>query len=460
MGNFRPSKCAYKRKTPEDQISLLPDEILARILSFLALKEAGRTSVLSKRWEHAWTYVSELNFDALNTIREMAARGEGYRRGLEIERSKFVNWVNKVLDSHQTLELISFRIYIDMNDSFREDLDKWLHYALDRRVQRLEVNLTRHGSDGFSDDYALSSEFFVAHASCWSSLKVLILKSVKISGANVEYLLHNCTSLETLVVHGSDDLTSLEVRGPPSLALQHLEILHCSLKSLIVCNAANLALLKIDDPDKAVLKNVSGLVHLGFFGCPYGVKDVFQKRFSCCFSKLKVLSLFLAPRRAQEFEESLPQLPSLKQLSVILGLWYEESMPELTFFFEAAPNLVKFVIKLDYPFKKMTGSTIEQQSENSVVVNRGAVQHLKVVEIHGYRGRIELGLAKYFLKKAVSLEKFIVDPRYQYTIREGEPWYEGINVRGRQEAIADDGRRCAKDQLSGLIPSHVTLQIL
>ncbi|CAI9109051.1 OLC1v1008788C1 [Oldenlandia corymbosa var. corymbosa] len=127
MGDFRLGKCASNKlqKTLEDRISLLPEEILTRIVSFLTLKEAGRTSVVSKALKNAWTYVPELDFNGLAALREMG--DNNYRKGLEIERPKFVKWVNKVLDSHhKPSELNSFRICIDLNYSFQDDLDKWV----------------------------------------------------------------------------------------------------------------------------------------------------------------------------------------------------------------------------------------------------------------------------------------------------------------------------------------------
>lgn len=46
---FAPRKCAKMEQPPKDRISRLPDEVLVHMLSFVNLKDAARTSILSKR---------------------------------------------------------------------------------------------------------------------------------------------------------------------------------------------------------------------------------------------------------------------------------------------------------------------------------------------------------------------------------------------------------------------------
>ena len=57
----------------DDWISRLPDDLLVTILSRLTLKEAGVTSVLSRRWCYLWTNVAGLDFDADEKLVSIAA---------------------------------------------------------------------------------------------------------------------------------------------------------------------------------------------------------------------------------------------------------------------------------------------------------------------------------------------------------------------------------------------------
>ncbi|KAM5561792.1 hypothetical protein ABKV19_022404 [Rosa sericea] len=46
-----------------DRISALPDDILVSIVSFLEIKEAAATSILSRRWQNVWKYTMTLNLE-------------------------------------------------------------------------------------------------------------------------------------------------------------------------------------------------------------------------------------------------------------------------------------------------------------------------------------------------------------------------------------------------------------
>ncbi|KAJ0875454.1 putative F-box domain, leucine-rich repeat domain superfamily, F-box-like domain superfamily [Helianthus annuus] len=45
-----------------DRLSSLPDDLIHKILSFVTIKRAVETSVLSPRWRYIWTSMPYLNF--------------------------------------------------------------------------------------------------------------------------------------------------------------------------------------------------------------------------------------------------------------------------------------------------------------------------------------------------------------------------------------------------------------
>uniref|UniRef100_A0A7N2MQU4 F-box domain-containing protein n=1 Tax=Quercus lobata TaxID=97700 RepID=A0A7N2MQU4_QUELO len=80
-------KCNRNDEDSKDQISQLPDELIVSILSFMTLKEAVRTSVLSHRWKQLWPFFTgSLDFDDPDTFWAIADR----KKKIKGERRKFV----------------------------------------------------------------------------------------------------------------------------------------------------------------------------------------------------------------------------------------------------------------------------------------------------------------------------------------------------------------------------------
>ncbi|KAL8525947.1 hypothetical protein ACS0TY_015243 [Phlomoides rotata] len=71
------------KEMPIDRFGELPDSLLIHTLSFLTVKEAAITSVLSKRWEFLWAQLPSLEFRADSGAIEKVRN--------------FVSWVNRTL---------------------------------------------------------------------------------------------------------------------------------------------------------------------------------------------------------------------------------------------------------------------------------------------------------------------------------------------------------------------------
>ena len=191
------------------------------------LKEAGRTSVLSKRWIHLWMGTTNLNFDATKVSEELGTSDITRKESpilCKRERHKYIRWVDAVLKLHNSLALDEFRICFDLNNSRQKHIDESLRHAFARKVQWLELNL--FDAQGFPGDYSRTHTFppglvglrsgkstdkHPASSFDFKSLRALILRRVNVTEEVLQSFLHNCPLFERLVVHGSHDLVNLEI---------------------------------------------------------------------------------------------------------------------------------------------------------------------------------------------------------------------------------------------------------
>ncbi|XP_027090132.1 F-box/LRR-repeat protein At3g58900 isoform X4 [Coffea arabica] len=426
---FGPRKCAKIGQPLKDQISRLPDEILVYILSCLTLKEAARTSVLSKRWIDLWRSMACLDFDASKVLKKMFSIPSWgrYADFVRKERHKYVEWVDKVLlQSDKSLALDYLRVAFYLDNCYGDEIHKWLQHAFARRVQRLELNLFPDDDPpATQESYTFHYELFCPssgqsqpgyseihhHAQIgFKSLRALSLISVNVTGEVLEFFLINCPFLERLVVEASSVLINLRVCGP-SIALKYLENVPMLVNVWVSGNSRNL------------------------------VRDV-TSWLSCCLSKLEEKGIV----------HELPQLTNLKEFVLIASASKDHSLIGFTSLIRASPNLEKFVLKLESWWDDMVRGDRKLKKAASF-----PLQHLKVVELLGYYGRrSELELVEYFLENAIVLEKLIIDPRDPRNVTFPKTRKERKQEK-KQEKLA---RICAKQQIEGLIPSHIEFSIL
>lgn len=77
---------------PVDRISNLPDNVIDSILMHLTLRDAAKSSILSKQWRYKWVKLPQLRFDV--TI------WQEYEGNLESARMKFLLILYKILLLH------------------------------------------------------------------------------------------------------------------------------------------------------------------------------------------------------------------------------------------------------------------------------------------------------------------------------------------------------------------------
>ncbi|XP_006354051.1 F-box/LRR-repeat protein At3g26922-like [Solanum tuberosum] len=470
LHSFALNKCQKRVCIAKDRISQLPDEVLVHILSFLTVEEAANTSVLSRRWLSLWRYIDRLDFDATKPLDKVALQPKLRKRQMK----KYLRWVSCTLQMCKGQRLDQFRVCFDLNKFARHEIDKWIEFAFSRNVQRLELDLLKGGEHirnfgycytfpawllGLGDSADSSS--YIPHSNDlqilspvkqnFKSLKVLLFKSVNVTGKVLEFFLHNCPFLETMAVHGSGTLVNLEVVGP-SLKLRHLEIQYCyKVESLKICDT-NLVTLRTSVGTKLLLKNVPMLVEVKISSAAFNhILNDISSCLSCVISQLVVLHLTthswfkLSQEKLEHY--NFPQLTKLKKFVLTTCGQKDRSLLGCTSIIRAAPQLKEFELQL------ISGCSVQTVRECRKAAIKCRLHHLKVVKLWGfYSGAAHVELVRYFLENAIALEKIIFDPRTPMPTRFP---LDPLFVKKAQTA-----RNLAKLHLEGEVPPDIELVIL
>lgn len=457
------SKGDYCGFNSNDFISRMPDDILVSILSRLPLKEAATTSNLSTRWRYLWCQTNGLDFDANEKLDKIAIDS----KLRVVERPKYINWVNRVTRQHKGPTIDEFRICFDLDKSSKAAIDKWVDFAISKRVQKLELDLLENGEmlrqpprnyvfpiKIFDRSLGLSvkrqslsvPKMVFAKEMEMKFLKSLFLKCVNVSEDALMKLLTSCLALQQLSIHGSGDLVNVKISGK-SLVLKYFEIVFCFGVKSIEISDSNLESFSYLGPGITIkLSNLPMLDEISIGEGYSGFENNVFGQISCCISHLLILTLDIyRPEENIKFL-SFPELPKLKQLILKVGAWDDDSLLEFTSLAKACPNLQRFVIQLIWMSPAKRRRKIRQAAKHPH-------EHLEVVEVVGYYGRTsDVELAVYFIDNAIALQKILIDPRYQVL--------ERIPIGNDQLKKEKAARSCAKKQLEPRTPRGVQLVIL
>ncbi|KAF9588371.1 hypothetical protein IFM89_008801 [Coptis chinensis] len=93
--NYSRNSKAKKLKisTNEDRISSLPNNLIHEILSFLDMKHAARTSILSTRWRDLWTSIPTLNFNSTVFLESTRKTSKDKDRFIDFIDQRVYSWV-------------------------------------------------------------------------------------------------------------------------------------------------------------------------------------------------------------------------------------------------------------------------------------------------------------------------------------------------------------------------------
>nr|XP_043620357.1 F-box protein At5g03100-like [Erigeron canadensis] len=192
------------KEEEQDRISLLPDGLIIEILSRLpSTKNAIRTGVLSKRWQHLWTVVHTLIFIDNNINTSI------YNRYLSADIFSFIN---KAITQCQSREIKKLLLHISFHVGFESQLNNFIRFAINRNVQELSLLSSYLGDNHkfeFKDDTFFNSSCFThlklehcifrpSGVISWDKLKSLCVSRVKLDKDLIQNILSGSPLLETL----------------------------------------------------------------------------------------------------------------------------------------------------------------------------------------------------------------------------------------------------------------------
>ncbi|EHA8588010.1 F-box/FBD/LRR-repeat protein [Cocos nucifera] len=490
------------RTTPDpgwaDRLSSLPDAILSSILSLLPVREAVRTSVLSKRWRHVWCHTSDLFLDAPNLLPSHLCfpdsklynlfRDKRDRLILHLSR-RFLSAARTLLAHHQAQKLGTFRLHFPLGHGQSQLLDLWLEHAISREVEILDLNFNK-GRPIIPLDFAqpynfpfhllLSSpsganalkrlflEFSIwnprpEELECFARLQILEFRRVKITERRVKDLLASCPVLERLVLAKCGDFVGLVVSSD-SLKYLYLEEWE-SLES-VELSGANLSTFEYRGRQVWFsFDKVPRLERLFLFKDSVHLVAYALNRLPIDAPQIKTLIMCVSsPREIARIEPSFPVNPpifaSLSRL--IINIPSHGDLLWIAWLLKATPLLQKLQLHMAFHSNNMPHHRDVNRFEMVKELHECPHHHLEIVELNGFTGSsFQLDIAKYILNIAVNLKLMMIDPRASQYISDGklmdvEGFYEGHMGDDWTKKI----RPLVHQQLSGEVYSNAQLIIL
>ncbi|KAJ1701167.1 hypothetical protein LUZ63_000946 [Rhynchospora breviuscula] len=366
-----------------DFLSSMPPEIIEKILVKLPIKEAVRTSVLSRKWKSSWASIPDLVFSA-NTI-----------------ESQLIESVDKVLQMHQG-PILKFEVALRTDQHVPEEaINRWLLILSKNGLKDLRLIFK------FDGDCRVPSSLFSCHKlerleierctlnapQCFQGLKLLrdlTLAVCYLKGITIEKFVSVCPLLESLTLLGIVNQDCIAIRAP-------------NLKQLDFLGPFNDFLL---ETPKLISATIST------YGLPFAFSDFSLPNDGCNSKLLRAMGALSNIEKVKidsDFcqylasglipEKLLVTFHQLKWISIVLDDRTKVIDTALCIF-QKAPNLKTLCLKLPSQI------IWDQQRITSISFPKG----LEVVVICAFNDVVSLlEFAKFILSTAPQLEKLVID---------------------------------------------------
>ncbi|XP_050224291.1 F-box/FBD/LRR-repeat protein At1g13570-like isoform X2 [Mercurialis annua] len=392
-----------KRTSRADRISNLPSEIIDKILICLPIKEAVKTSVLSKNWRFKWRYLSKLVFDT--TFYHTAGNPSTTKPFFDMYK---VLLLLRGPIFHFTLRIPVLNIYPEIN--------QLMLYLSERDVQ--EINFTVY-------DFSISVPSFLF--SC-ATLRSLTLSTCKFKAPSAFQGFVKLISLMFEAVHFETNVFETFISKCP--LLETLSIISCY----------NISSLHVDIP------------YLKFF-------RFMGRSSSICFRKTSqhlstvIFDGYHAGPSTYEPTKLLECAPMIEHLrlgsgyvnwllygtmwrKLTLGCLRVLELPHLYFGCTATVSSVLYLIFV------MSMDGIQPLAPEFLKVQdllHNALKKLRLVNLelsHSKEVKSDLEFIKFILAESVVLEKLYIEPAHGTVVEDGlKIWKEILRLQRASEKV-------------------------
>ncbi|KAK2660456.1 hypothetical protein Ddye_006989 [Dipteronia dyeriana] len=397
MKHREPPKLPCKIETEQDKLSNLPAHVIDQILSQLPIKDAVRTSILSRKWRYKWATIPHLVFD--NLCVSVSSQDQ------ILVRNKLVNVVDHVLILHNGP---IFKFKLSHQDLLGvTDIDRWILHISRSSIKEFVLEIWK------GQRYKVPSSLFccreLIHLELFNcllkppttfkgfrNLKSLDLQHITLAQNVFENLISTCPMLERLTIMNFDGFSHLNIDAPN---LQFFDI-GGVFDDVSFENTFNLALVSIGlyvnvKKDQTLALGSSSKLLRFFIHLPHIRRLEIQSYF------LKYLAIGNVPSR-------LPRpCADLNYVSIRINFNDSKESLAVLCLLRSCPNLQELEM-LARPEETCTGTLTDFWIGDHW---SSMFPQLRVVKIAGISGiRSELDFINFLLSNSPVLERVTVKP--------------------------------------------------
>ncbi|KAJ0986959.1 hypothetical protein J5N97_005315 [Dioscorea zingiberensis] len=414
--------CIMSPGSGVDRISFLPENVIENILMGLPLRDAVRTSILSRMWRYRWKNLSQIVVDqksfpfsecqtisGCRTCRTCRTCRE--RRTQSDFEKKMVKSIDQVLLLHGgQIHKFTLNTYL----TSLSDIDRWILFLSRNGIKELNLDIRS------SRFYKLPSWLFsckeITHLELhystirlperftgFSNLTVLNLQLVQITVENLQLLISSSSHLEELVLKG--------ISGCPQLRICSQKLVHFSVD--VCCQELYLESAPILATASILLRDLS-CVEAPIYGAECNLTKVLGHlpslvRLELIYPTLKALVRDDVPVR-------LPMTTQLKHIAIGINFGAMKQILSALCVFRSSPFLKVLNIKV-FSYKVAAGEYEEDFWKEQDL--NGSFDCLQLMEVKNFTGtKSELRFIECVLANAPILERVKI---YLETNLKGKP---------------------------------------